>query len=92
MACNLLMSVSKDERERAILRSRRMFQSDLESNIATAEARGKAKGEARAEARGEAIGKAKGIAIIARRLKEENMPIVEIARISGLSLSEVEKL
>ena len=41
MAGNLLMSVSKDERERAILRSRRIYQSDMESNIATAEHRGK---------------------------------------------------
>ena len=35
MAGELLMSVSKDERERAIYRSRRMYQSDLDSNIAT---------------------------------------------------------
>jgi predicted transposase/invertase (TIGR01784 family) len=41
MAGNLLMSVSKDENERAILRSRRKYQSDMESNIATAEHRGK---------------------------------------------------
>ena len=40
MAGNLLMSVSKDEKERAIFRSRRMYQSDLESNLATAEAKG----------------------------------------------------
>ena len=39
MAGNLLMSVSKDEHERAINRSRRMYQSDLESNLATAEDR-----------------------------------------------------
>jgi len=40
MAGNLLMSVSRSEKERAIFRSRRMFQSDQESNIATAEKRG----------------------------------------------------
>ena len=39
MAGDLLMSVSKDERERAIFRSRRMYQSDLDSNIATVEHR-----------------------------------------------------
>ena len=33
------MSISKDERERAIFRSRRMYQSDHDSNIATAEDR-----------------------------------------------------
>jgi hypothetical protein len=41
MAGNLLMSVSQSEKERAIFRSRRMFQSDQESNIATAEYRTK---------------------------------------------------
>ena len=41
MAGELLMSVSKDEKERAIFRSRRMYQSDLESNMATAEQREK---------------------------------------------------
>ena len=41
MAGNLLMSVSKDEQERAIFRSRRMYQTDLDSNIATAEDRSK---------------------------------------------------
>ena len=41
MSGELLMSVSKDERERAIFRSRRMYQSDLDSNIATAEDRAK---------------------------------------------------
>jgi len=39
MAGSLLMSVSKDERERAIFRSRRKYQSDQESNIATTEYR-----------------------------------------------------
>ena len=40
MAGELLMSVSKDEKERAIFRIRRMYQSDLESSMATAEERG----------------------------------------------------
>ena len=40
MAGELLMSVSQDEKERAIFRSRRMYQSDLESNMATAEKKG----------------------------------------------------
>ena len=35
MAGNLLMSVSQNERELAIFRSRRMYQSDMDSNIAT---------------------------------------------------------
>jgi len=36
MAGNLLMSISQDERERAVFRSRRMYQSDMDSNLATA--------------------------------------------------------
>ena len=53
MAGDLLMSVSQDERERAILRSQRMYQSDEDSNLATAEERGKRQGrqEGRQEGR-----------------------------------------
>jgi predicted transposase/invertase (TIGR01784 family) len=40
MAGELLMSISQDERERAVFRSRRMYQTDRESDIATAEDRG----------------------------------------------------
>ena len=41
VAGELLMSISQNERERAIFRSRRKFQSDHESDIATAEDRGR---------------------------------------------------
>ncbi|MCI9456709.1 MAG: hypothetical protein HFE44_07005 [Oscillospiraceae bacterium] len=37
MAGNLLMSISQDENEHAVFRSRRMYESDLISNLATAE-------------------------------------------------------
>ena len=43
MAGSLLMSVSKDEREQAVYRSRRMYETDMQSNLATAEDRGKFK-------------------------------------------------
>ena len=45
MAGNLLMNISQDERERAIFRSRRKWQTDQDSNIATAEDRGSHKGK-----------------------------------------------
>ncbi len=48
MAGNRLMSVSQDERERAVFRSRRMYQTDLQSDLATAEDRGRAEGIASA--------------------------------------------
>ena len=44
VAATLLMKVSKDERERAVLRSRRMYQSDLESDRVTSELIGIKKG------------------------------------------------
>ena len=76
MAGNLLMSVSKDERERAIFRSRRKYQSDLESNIATAEIRGEQR---------------KALAIAYNMLKR-NRPIDEIIEDTGLTREEVENL
>ena len=56
MAGDLLMSISQDERERAIFRSRRMYQSDLESNWATAEENGINTGIAIGRDEGLAIG------------------------------------
>lgn len=52
MAGNLLMSISQDERERAVFRSRRMYQTDLQSNLATAEDRGERRGRAEGRAEG----------------------------------------
>jgi hypothetical protein len=84
MAGDLLMSVSQSERERAIFRSRRMYQSDLDSNLKTAEDRG--------EARGEARGLEKGIAQVARSMKNGNIPTVDIVKFTGLTASEIERL
>ena len=84
MAGNLLMSVSKDEKERAIFRSRRMYQSDMESNLATAEDRGEKRGEIKGEQR-------KAIAI-ARNLLKRNRSIEEIIEDTGLAREEVESL
>jgi predicted transposase/invertase (TIGR01784 family) len=84
MAGNLLMSVSKDERERAIDRSRRKYQSDLDSNIATAERRGEIRGEIRGEQR-------KALTI-AGNMRKRNRPIDEIIEDTGLTREEVERL
>jgi predicted transposase/invertase (TIGR01784 family) len=80
MASDLLMSISQDEKERAIYRSRRMFQTDMESNLATAEDRGRAEGEA------------KGRLAIARNMMKRNRPIDEIIEDTGLTLEEVKNL
>jgi len=99
VATELLTSISQDEKERAIFRSRRMFQSDLESNILTAEERGEERGEARGiaigETRGIAIGEAKykaSINKIAQDMKKNNISIALIASITGLSAEAIEKL
>ena len=72
MAGALLMEISQDERERAKLRSRRMFETDQISNILTAEDR-----------------KAKTIAL---NFKNDGIPIEVIAKNTGLSIAEIEKL
>ena len=76
MAGDLLMSVSKDERERAVFRSRRMYQTDLLSNLATAEDRGRRE----------------GTLDVARRMLNRNRPLAEIVEDTGLTLEEIEAL
>ncbi len=45
MVGNLLMSnIGQDERKRAVFRSRRMYQTDFQSDLATDEDRGRAEG------------------------------------------------
>jgi predicted transposase/invertase (TIGR01784 family) len=80
MASALLMEISKDEQERALFRSRRMAETDRISNLLTAEARGEARGEA------------KGISKIASNMKKDGMPIETIARLTRLSVQEIENL
>ena len=48
MARDFLMSINQDERERAVFRRHRMYQTDLESDLATAEDRGARRGRAEA--------------------------------------------
>ena len=84
MAGNLLMSISQDEHERAVFRSRRMYQSDLESNLATAEDRGRKEGriEGRKEEKRD----------LARRLLSFGFPINQIALYTELTESEIRNL
>jgi predicted transposase/invertase (TIGR01784 family) len=80
MAGELLLSISQDERERAVFRSRRMYQTDLQSNLATAEDRGILKGRA--------VGRVE----VAKNMLKRNRPIDEIVEDTGLTREEVEKL
>ena len=76
MAGNLLMSISTNERERAIYRSRRKYQTDMQSNYATARDNGKAERSIE----------------IARNLLKINLPLDQIALVTGLTIEEVNHL
>lgn len=80
MAGELLMSISQDERERAIFRSRRKFQTDMQSNLATEREEGRAEGEQKRSIE------------IARRLLRRGRPIEEIMEDTDLSREEIERL
>jgi len=80
MAGDLLMSISQDERERAVFRSRRMYQTDMQSNWATARDQGRKEG--REEKSFE----------IARNLIQMGLSFEQIKEATGLSLEEVKRL
>ncbi len=67
MASDVLMNVSKDERERAILRSRRMYQTDMLSDFATVRDEGLQEGLQK--------GRQEEKLTIARELKSDGYPI-----------------
>jgi predicted transposase/invertase (TIGR01784 family) len=96
MAGSLLMSVSKDERERAIFRSRRMYQTDRESDIATAEDRGEQRGKQIGEQIGRQRGRREGelekALTIARNALQMDMVIDDIVRLTGLARDVLENL
>lgn len=76
MAGNLLMSISQNERERAIYRSRMKFQTDQQSNLATSWDNGRA--AERIE--------------IARNALMMKLPVADIAKLTGLTIEEVKRL
>ena len=88
MAGERLMSISQDERERAVFRSRRMYQTDLQSDLATAEDRGRAAGIAE----GRVAGIAERNFEIARNALQMGMSIDDIAKLTGLAHEEIKGL
>jgi len=84
MVGNLLMSISQDERERAVFRRRRMYQTDFQSNLATAEDRG--------ERRGVLKGRAEGMIEVARNALRMDMFIEDIIGLTDLTHEDVEKI
>ena len=88
MAGNVLMSISQDEQERAVFRSRRMYQTDLQSDMATAEDRGEKRGIKIGEERGEKTGRI----ATAKNMIADNEPVEKIMRYTDLTREEVENL
>ena len=88
MAGTLLKSISKDERERAHFRSRRMFQTDMEHNLIAAEQRGRERGIAIGEKRGEERCEKRGISIGEKRGEERGITMGEKR---GAELREAER-
>ena len=80
MAGNLLMSISQDERERAVFRSRKMYQTDRESDLATVEDRGKK------------IGRLERNTEIAQNMLSEGLSFDTIMKCTGLTRHEIENL
>ena len=88
MAGEVLMSISQDERERAMFRSRRMYQTDLQSNLATAEDRGRRIG--RQEGRQEGL--QEGMVKFARMMLSAGEPVEKIMSYTGLTRQEITQL
>ena len=88
LAGSLLSSISKDERERAIFRSRRMYQTDLESDRATIFFNGKAEGIVEGRAEGE---KNKAL-VVAEKMKANGLSVTDIAEFTELSVDEINNL
>ena len=104
MAGELLMNISKDERERAVYRSRRMYETDYLSNITTAEDRGRREGRREGRLEGRREGRLEGRSEgrregehsksmeIAKKLLQYNRPVEEIMDCTGLERAEIENL
>ena len=84
MAAALLQEISQDERERAILRSRRMYETDMTSNLLTAKRKGEIEGEARGREEGKMEGREDEKLEIARNLLRKGSTQEFIQEITGL--------
>jgi predicted transposase/invertase (TIGR01784 family) len=88
VAGDLLMGISQDERERAVFRSRRMYQTDMASDFATVEDRGIEKGLNI----GRMEGRTEGISDVARNLIKLGVPVEQILSATQLTYVELERL
>jgi hypothetical protein len=72
-----MIPFTQEEQERSVARSRKKFRMDHESDMATSWDKGKSE----------------GISVVARNLKAAgNIPFAEIAKFTGLSIIDIERL
>ena len=92
MAGERLMSISQDERERAVFRSRRMAETDRLSNLATARDIGKREGMQEGMQKGMQKGRQESLREMARLMLANGELEDKIMRYTGLSRDEIKNL
>jgi predicted transposase/invertase (TIGR01784 family) len=92
MASEVLITISKDEREQAWLRSREKYILDTQSNLSWERQEARTEGRAEGHAEGHAEGVAENTLAIARKMKAIGRPESEIAEVTGLSSKTIQEL
>ncbi|GHU06262.1 hypothetical protein FACS1894147_13010 [Spirochaetia bacterium] len=89
MASEVLMTISRDEVERARLTSEFKYEMDLQSKMVTARREGEQRGEQRGLQKGRQEGRREGEQEVAKNLKALNISVDTISRSTGLSPEEI---
>ena len=92
VAGNLLMGVSQNERERAVYRSRRIYETDRMSDLATAEERGRRDGRIEGLRDGRIEGLRDGRIEVARNMMLLHFSMEDIAKATGMTAAELKNL
>jgi predicted transposase/invertase (TIGR01784 family) len=88
MAHKILTNISKDEKERAHYRSRKMFRTDMEHSMAVSRKEGMAKGIEKGIEKGMEKGKVE----VAKNALALRLPVEQIEALTGFSREEIEGL
>ncbi|MDR2578460.1 MAG: hypothetical protein LBC70_06595 [Chitinispirillales bacterium] len=92
MAATLLQEISKDEQERARYRSRKMFETDIESNLLTAVDNAKEEAWQGGRQEGWQVGIEEERKKNAKAMKAEGIDANTITKITGLTADDIQKL
>jgi predicted transposase/invertase (TIGR01784 family) len=84
MASEVLMTISRDEIERARLMSEYKYAVDLQSRMVTARRQGKIEGKIE--------GEREGIVKVARKMKDQGIPVNQITRLTDMPPEDIAKL